>query len=77
MGYYDYEEIKNKALKTKNFDDVLALGEWFENYGMDFWNGEYFEIDKNNRLYPLYDKLSEDEDLTLVGWTFEPPTDYD
>lgn len=42
---------------------------------MDFWNGEYFEIDENNHLYPLFEKLSEEENITIVGWTFEQPTD--
>ena len=38
--------------------DVLSaainmLGEWFTEYNMDEWNGEYFEAD-GLRIYPVY-----------------------
>lgn len=67
MTRYDYEELKNKALKTNNQEDINALGEWFENYGMEFWNGEYYEIDSNNSIYPIYKEIDEDE-FIITGY---------
>lgn len=59
---YNYEELKNKALSpSATKEDINALGEWFEQYGDSFWNGEYYEIDSNNRLYPQYREIDEDE----------------
>ncbi len=59
---YDYNELKNNALNPNaTQDDINALGEWFEQYGDEFWNGEYFEIDSEHRLYPQYREIDEDE----------------
>ena len=44
VGYYDYKELYEKATAyNASQDDINALGEWFENYGMCYWNGERFE----------------------------------
>ena len=61
-NYNDYSELKENALKFgAKQSDVDALGEWFSEHGDDFWNGECFEIDKDHRLYPLYEEVDEDE----------------
>lgn len=68
MSRYDYEELRDKALSTTaTQEDVNALGKWFEHYGNDYWNGEYWEIDSNNSLYPIYREVSEDE-FEIVGY---------
>lgn len=71
MGRYDYDELKNKALSAEaTQEDVNALGEWFEQNSSD-WNGEYYEIDTYNRLYPIYaentDESTEDS-YDVVGY---------
>lgn len=57
---YNYEELKEKALKG-NQEDINALGEWFEDFGLMFWNGEFFEIDSEHRLYRIEEEVDEDE----------------
>ena len=62
MNRYDYDELKNKALGVDaTEEDVNKLGEWFEQYGDEFWNGEYYEVDSDNRLYPQHREVDEDE----------------
>ena len=69
MSRYSYEELKAKALAPDaEQHDIDNLGDWFVLYGDNYWNGEYFEIDSYNRLYPIYE---EDEDGELVMLGFE------
>lgn len=71
MKMYDYEVLKNKATDfNATQEDINALGEWFENYGMDFWNGEYFDADDGKRLFPIYKEAAEDE-YVLIGYEFK------
>ena len=52
--YYNYKELVEKATATgATRDDRLALLEWFNCYGKDYWNGEYYEMDDGLRLYPV------------------------
>lgn len=65
--YYDYEELKRKALESESEEDINSLGEWFLNYGDNQWNGHYYEIDNNNILYPVYNEIEEDN-YELTGF---------
>ena len=69
-GYYDYEELKEKALKfDATQQDIDALANWFENWGNDYWNGEYFEIDAEHRLFPIYKEIENDDGTyDLIGY---------
>lgn len=58
-NYYNYEELRAKALEG-NQDDINALGEWFNEHGLDYWNGERFDADGFS-LYPVYEEVGEDE----------------
>lgn len=61
INYYSYDELSKKALAANALqEDINNLGEWFERFGSDYWNGEYFEIDKNNRLFPIQQEVEED-----------------
>ena len=65
---YDYEELKNKALSTDaTQDDINALGEWFEQYGDRYWNGEYFSVENGIRLYRIEKEVDEDE-FEITGY---------
>lgn len=59
MTMYDYKELLAKAKETGNFEDLENLASWFFNYGTDFWNGESWELEEGERLFPIY---SEEED---------------
>lgn len=77
MTYYDYEsdrynykELCEKALAfDATQDDINALGEWFDRYGMDDWNGECFHVDAYHDLYPIHKEVGYD-DYEVVGYTF-------
>jgi len=69
-SYYEYDALLEKAMSAEATQtDIDALGNWFENWGNDFWNGEYFEIDKDHRLYPVYEEIeNEDGTFDLKGF---------
>ena len=47
-------------------DNVDALGEWFEQYGDRYWNGEFFDAD-GLRLFPVYVEVDEDQ-FEITGY---------
>ena len=54
-NYYNYKELVEKATATgATIDDRLALFDWFDRYDIDYWNGEYYQMDDGLRLYPIY-----------------------
>ena len=71
MNRYDYEELKEKVLSAEaTQEDINNLGEWFEQYGDRYWNGEYYSVD-DNRLYPIYRRIDDDEleeQYEIVGY---------
>jgi hypothetical protein len=67
-GYYQYFALASRALSYRaTAADVEALANWFEWYGSEYWTGEYFRIDSNNRLYRVYEEIAEDE-WEVVGY---------
>lgn len=71
MTIYDYQELKNKALSADvTQEDINNLGDWFEQYGDKYWNGEYCSVD-GSRLYPIYRRIDDDEieeQYEIVGY---------
>lgn len=66
MSVYDYQELKEKALSADaKQEDINNLGEWFEQYGDKYWNGEYFSIDNNIHLYRIVKEVDENEWETI------------
>lgn len=62
MTRYDYEELKEKALTFgATQEEINNLGEWFERFGDRYWNGEYFDIDNEHRLYRIMKEVDEGE----------------
>ena len=67
FGEYSYEELKSRALRHDATQrDIDTLGEWFWQYGLCYWNGEFFSIDKNNRLFPVYEE--QDDNFEVVRY---------
>lgn len=54
MGRYSYEELHRAVAEDPTHENRMALGEWFQEYGMEYWNGEFFDAD-DFRLVPIYD----------------------
>ena len=68
IGRYDYEDLVSKALSAKaTQEDINALGEWFDRFGSEYWNGEYYEIDSNHNIFPVIQMVEEDV-FETVGW---------
>lgn len=68
VSYYSFEQLKNKALNNNATQtDLLNLGEWFNNYGSQFWNGEYYEINSIYGLKPYY-IVNENDDCVIDEW---------
>lgn len=74
-NYNNYKELRENALKfNATQDEINELGEWFSQYGGNFWNGEYYDISDTGtkgeygfRLYPVYKEVAEDE-YEFVKW---------
>lgn len=70
--YYRYDELKEQALKPDaTQDEINALGEWFNEFGGDFWNGEYYSVDEKRdiKIYPVFEEIDEDQ-FELIGYCF-------
>lgn len=68
MSAYDYQELREKAMNTRDQKDIDALGEWLEVYGMDSWNGEVFDIDGGYSLRPIQKAVDFDESGEPIQW---------
>lgn len=68
---YEYENIRNAAIAAgATQEDITALGEWFELYGMEHWNGEYFDAD-GYKVYRI-EEYDEDNDVySIVGYEIQ------
>lgn len=40
MNEYRYEELREAAIKNPTDENLAALGEWLQQYGDRYWNGE-------------------------------------
>ena len=64
VNYYSYQELAEAALNDPTPDNLNALGEWFERYGYTAWNGEYFTVSEDLRLYRVWD----DDHENIIGY---------
>lgn len=72
MTYYDYKELREKAMETRAQADIDALADWMQHYGERHWNGETYDIDDGYRLRPIYELAdAENEEYEIVGWEIE------
>lgn len=66
MNRYSYSERLEAVKANETPDNVNALGEWFEQYGDRYWNGEFFDAD-GLRLFPVYVEVDEDQ-FEITGY---------
>ncbi len=66
MNRYSYSELLEAVKANETPDNVNALGEWFEQYGDRYWNGEYYDAD-GLRLFPVHVEVSEDQ-FEITGY---------
>ena len=66
---YSYKELlKTATAAGATQEDIDTLGAWFEEYGTEYWNGEYCDAD-GARLFPVY-KENEDGEFEVAGYEF-------
>ena len=67
VGRYNYNELREAAIEDPTPENLENLGDWFQTYGMDFWNGECFDVD-GYRLFPVYSEPDEYGDCERIGY---------
>lgn len=67
VGRYNYEELRKSVVDNPTQENRMALGEWFQNYGMEFWNGECFDAD-GFVLVPIYEWDEETDTGTVIDY---------
>ena len=69
INEYSYKELIKTVESERTEENINTLGEWFEQYGRQFWNGEYYDVvELDSRLFPIYD-FEYDEDGEIVQGT--------
>ena len=70
INRYSYEDLLAAAIApAAEQDDINALGEWFESFGQQYWNGECFDAD-GRCLYRIESWDPEAEQGTVTGYEF-------
>lgn len=78
MNEYAYQELAAAAMKIDaTQEEINALGEWFEHYGMSYWNGNCWTVDekKDICLARVFKEVDEDE-FECVGYTFAHEAEF-
>lgn len=77
MNRYNFTELRERATAPNAHQgDVNALGEWFEAYGSEFWNGECYDASLpgeptgSRSLYPIYGDEDESGCFPILGYEF-------
>lgn len=67
---YGYEEYLRNAKNNPTKENLSKLANWFNFFGVEYWNGEGFVIDNNHLLKPIFDINSKEEYncLLIIGW---------
>ena len=68
MTRYDYQELREKAIENPTFENLEALADWLRNYDGNSWNGEFWDIDDGQRLYPIYGDEDENGCFPIVNY---------
>ena len=69
---YSYAELLSTATAPDAQQiDIDTLGAWFERYD-PYWNGEFYDAD-GKPLYPIYSDPDDNENIDIVGYSFERP----
>lgn len=69
MTYQDIIDIIKR--KGESPENLWILGSWFSQYGDGFWNGEYYNTEKEfdgRNLYPIYEYHAEYDASCIVGY---------
>ena len=65
---YRYNDYMNAVKENPTEKNLAKLGEWFEEYGQRFWNGETYDLEDGSRLRPVQIPDVIDDDGTVLQW---------
>ena len=68
MAEYDFQKLLKAAKENPSEERLMALGEWLEEFGLDFWNGESYDLGDGSRLRPVQVPDVIDDDGTVLQW---------
>ena len=73
INEYNFKELEERAFTEGTAEAVNDLAKWYEKYGMQFWNGEFFSGKYNGEEYILVPDYEEDEDsnFEIAGWEID------
>lgn len=66
VNLLNYDELVEAALNYPTWENLNALGEWYEKYGEQYREGKCFIIDENHRLYRIYNRT-----MDIVGYELQ------
>lgn len=67
IGKYNYDELRKEAINNPTAENINNLGEWFNMYGADFWNGECYDAD-GYEIRPVYKWDDESDTGEIIGY---------
>lgn len=68
INRYNYAELRERATAADATQaDIDTLGRWFDLYGSDYWNGEYYDADGIS-IYPVIVWDDETDQGETVGY---------
>lgn len=69
VNRYNFEALREKALRTGSREDIEALGEWLLKYDSAAWNGEFWDIGDGHELRPVYSQEpNENDGYDIIGY---------
>lgn len=68
MMRYNYDELRAKALETRDQEDIKALVDWLAEFDPDSWNGEYYDIDDGWTIREVLEPDVIDDDGEVSQW---------
>lgn len=73
LSPYDFNELVEAVKSSPDYNSVFALANWYEQYGNQCWNGEYYDVPElNTKLMPIYShQPNENKGYDIVGWGFD------
>ena len=71
IGRYSYNDLLAKATsENATQEDINNLGNWFERYGREDWNGEYYDAD-GKRLFPVFAPDPEESEAYIFTGNYD------
>lgn len=68
VNYYSFGDLLEALNNNLSAENINRMGVWFDLFGMEYWNGECFQLDESREIVPIYTWDEETEQGQLVGY---------